>query len=145
MMDPEMLNYEQTAFTVTESQEVPTDVAIAESLQDHIIFDMIKDVLVKPLAPIMIKREFEIPVVTNKIVEDGESINEFEETKKEIREVESNFATGVILKMPTTQSGLEWTFKIGDTVCYNKRFTIEFDLFKDSVLVKPYDIIAIKK
>lgn len=121
------------------------DNVIAESLQDGIGYDMIRDVLIKPLAPVMLKREFEVPIVKEQTVEDGENINEFEETKKEIREVESNFATGIILKMPTAQSGLEWSFEIGDTVCYNKRFAVEFDLFKDSVLVKPYDIIAIKK
>lgn len=121
------------------------DNVIAESLQDGIGFDMIRDTLIKPLAPVMLKREFEVPIVKEQTVEDGENINEFEETKKEIREVESNFATGIILKMPTGQSSLEWSFKVGDTVCYNKRFAVEFDLFKDSVLVKPYDIIAIKK
>lgn len=118
------------------------DDVIAESLQDGIGFDMIKDILIKPLAPVMLKREFEVPVVVEKTNEDGEDINEFEETKKEIREVESNFATGIVLKLPP--NGADFV-KLGDTVCYNKKFAVEFDLFKDSVLVKVYDIIAIKK
>lgn len=119
-------------------------IEIVESLQEGIGYDMIKDVLIKPLAPVMLKREFDVPVVKEQTKEDGEEINEFEETKKEIREVESNFATGIILKMPATQGGLDWAFKLGDTVVYNKRMSIEFDLFKDTVLVKPYDILAIK-
>ena len=119
------------------------DIVIAESLQDGIGFTMIKDVLVKPLAPVMIKREFEVPVVKEQTTEDGESINEFEETKKEIREVESNFATGIEIKMPTGYSDSNWGFKVGDKVAFNKRMSVEFDLFKDSVLVKTYDVIAI--
>ena len=119
------------------------DIVIAESLQDGIGFTMIKDVLVKPLAPVMIKREFEVPVVKEQTTEDGESINEFEETKKEIREVESNFATWIVIKMPTGYSDSNWGFKVGDKVAFNKRMSVEFDLFKDSVLVKTYDVIAI--
>lgn len=125
--------------------ENENNVIIAESLQDGIKFEMVKDVLIKPLPPVMLKREFEVPVVKDTTTEDGEQINEFEETKKEIRDVESNFATGVILKMPIGNSGLDYSFKIGDTVAYNKRMSVEFDLFKDTILVKPYDVIAIVK
>ena len=35
-------------------------------------------------------------------------------------------------------------FKVGDTVAYNKKFAMYFDLVKDTQLVKPYDIIAVK-
>ena len=35
--------------------------------------------------------------------------------------------------------------KVGDTVVYNSKFAKDFDLFKDSKLIKVYDIIAKKK
>lgn len=117
---------------------------LANYIADKVKWDMCKDVLVKPLEPIMIQREFEVPVVTEQTSEEGETINEYESTKKEIREVESNFAKGVVLKMPES-GNVEWAFKIGDTIIYNKRFSVEFDIFKDSVLVKPYDVIAVEK
>lgn len=119
--------------------------SIATYLSENIPYDMCKDVLVKPLEPIMIKREFSIPVVKDKVKEDGENISEYDEVTKEIRDVESNFARGIILKTIKKIDGLEWPFNVGDTVVYNKKFSIEFDLFKNSVLVKPYDIIAIEK
>lgn len=118
--------------------------SIATYLGDRIPYHMCKDVLVKPLDPIKIKREFEVPVVKEKTQEEGETINEYEETKKEIREIDSNFAKGIVLKVPSAVEGIDWKFKVGDTVVYNKRFSVEFDIFRDSVLVKPYDIIAIE-
>lgn len=127
-----------------EATQEATNESVATYLAERIPYDMCKDVLIKPLDPIMIKREFDVPVVKEQTREEGETINEYEEVKKEIREIESNFARGIILKVPSNTGGIEWPFKIGDTVVFNKRFSVEFDIFKNSVLVKPYDIIAIE-
>lgn len=117
---------------------------LALSIADKINFEVLKDVLVKPLEPIKIKKQFTVPVTDKKAKDDGIEVNDYKETKTEIREVESNFAKGVVLKVPI-DSNAEFPYAIGDTVVYNKRFSVEFDLFKNSVLVKPYDIVAIEK
>lgn len=118
---------------------------LAQSVADNIEYRFLRDVLVKPMPPIMITREFEVPVVKDTVKEEGEEINEYEETKKEVREIESAFAMGIVLKIPKKVGDLDWDFKVGDTVVFNKRFSVEYDLIKDSRLVKPYDIVSIKE
>lgn len=118
---------------------------LAEGIANSIKFSVLKDVLIKPLDPIMIEREFEVPAETKTVEEDGVEIQEYAEVKKEIREVESAFAKGIILLTPPYVGEQPWPFKAGDTIYYNKRMSVEFDVLKDSRLVKPYDIVAIEK
>lgn len=116
---------------------------LASYVSDNIHYTMRKDVLIKPLEPIMVKKEFSTPVVKDTVKEEGETINEYDDVKKEIKEVESNFSRGIVLKVPASDT--EWDFKVGNIVIYNKRFSVDFDILKNSVLVKPYDIIAIEE
>lgn len=116
---------------------------LASYVSDNIHYTMRKDVLIKPLDPIMVKKEFSTPVVKDTVKEEGETINEYDDVKKEIKEVESNFSRGIVLKVPASDT--EWDFKVGNIVIYNKRFSVDFDILKNSVLVKPYDIIAIEE
>lgn len=116
---------------------------LASYVSDNIHYIMRKDVLIKPLDPIMVKKEFSTPVVKDTVKEEGETINEYDDVKKEIKEVESNFSRGIVLKVPVSDT--EWDFKVGNIVIYNKRFSVDFDILKNSVLVKPYDIIAIEE
>ena len=126
---------------------------LASNISDKIGFEMIKDALIKPLESVKIKKQFTVPVPTKESKEKGSTpdesltIKDYEKTKTEIREVDSNFAKGVILKLPIDlcSGDNKCVYKVGDTIVYNKRFAIEFDLFKNSVLVKPYDILAICK
>lgn len=46
---------------------------------------------------------------------------------------------GIVLSIPI---GTDSTIKVGDTIVYPKKFAKDFDLFKDSQLVKPYDVVA---
>ena len=114
---------------------------------------MLKDVLVKPLEPVMVTKEITEQIPTGEVDEDG--FNKYD-TQTETKEVESEYSTGVVLKIPTCLTECEYKvgqflFKkqqpsqlpIGDTIVYNKKFAKDFDLFKDSQLVKPYDIIAV--
>lgn len=119
---------------------------LAEAIGNSIKFDVLKDVLVKPLDPIMVDREIEVPVPAGQVeIEDGVEATEFNETKKEIQSVESAFAKGIILMTPPYTGDQPWPFKAGDTIYYNRRMSIEFDVLKDSRLVKPYDIVAVDK
>lgn len=63
------------------------------------------------------------------------------DTKTETKEVESDWSIGIILA--GTEAGLAaYSLKIGDKIVYNKKFAVSFDLFKDSVIVKPYDVVC---
>ena len=98
-----------------------------------------KDILVKPMPVKMLEKEVVTQVPTKEVDEDG--FNKYE-TVTEVKEVESSYSTGIILSIA---EGLETAFKVGDKVVYARRVPAYFDLFKDSMLVKPYDIMAVVK
>ena len=112
---------------------------VLETVVNGITWNMLKDVLVKPLAPIMVTKEFTEQIPNGKVDENG--FNEYD-TQTETKEVESDWATGIVLKIPTNNTDPQ--FKVGDTIAYNKKFAMYFDLVKDTQLVKPYDIVAVK-
>ena len=103
---------------------------VLETVVNGITWNMLKDVLVKPLAPIMVTKEFTEQIPNGKV------------DQTETKEVESDWATGIVLKIPTNITDPQ--FKVGDTIAYNKKFAMYFDLVKDTQLVKPYDIVAVK-
>lgn len=112
---------------------------VLETVVNGITWNMLKDVLVKPLAPIMVTKEFTEQIPNGKVDENG--FNEYD-TQTETKEVESDWATGIVLKIPTNITDPQ--FKVGDIIAYNKKFAMYFDLVKDTQLVKPYDIVAVK-
>lgn len=112
---------------------------VLETVINGIEYNFLKDILIKPLPAIMVTKEITEQIPTGE--KDEEGFNKYD-TKTETKEVESDWATGVVLAIP---EGVETKYEVGNTVIYNKRFAMDFDLFKDSKLVKPYDIIAIKK
>jgi hypothetical protein len=114
---------------------------ILETVVNNLEYTFEKDVLVKPLEPVMVKKDIITQIPTGEKDEDG-----FEkyETKTETKDVESEFLKGVVLALPTClTTPEESTYKVGSTVVYNKKFAKDFDLYKNSQLVKPYDVIAV--
>lgn len=111
---------------------------ILETVVNSVKFTFEKDFLVKPLEPTMIKRKYTEQVPNGKKDEEG---NNLYDTKDVIKEEESDFEKGVVISIPTIYDG---SITCGNTVVYPKKFAKEFDLFKDSKLVKPYDIVAIE-
>ena len=109
---------------------------VLETVTEGIEFTFEKDILVKPLEPVMVTKEWEEQIPTGE--QDEEGFNKYE-TKKHTKEVESDFAKGIVLSLPTS---VESTLTIGDTIVYPKKFAKDFDLFKNSQLVKPYDVVA---
>ena len=109
---------------------------VLETVIEGIEYTFDKDILVKPLEPVMITKEYEEQIPTGETDEEG--FNKYE-VKKHSKEIESDFARGIVLAVPTQ---VESSIKLGDTVVYPKKFAKDFDLFKDSQLVKPYDIVA---
>lgn len=109
---------------------------VLETVVNGLEYSFEKDILVKPLNPIMITKEYTEQIPTRE--KDEEGFNKYE-TKTHTKEVESDFAKGIVLSIPT---GADSTVKVGDTIVYPKKFAKDFDIFKDSQLVKPYDVVA---
>ena len=109
---------------------------VLETVIEGIEYTFEKDILVKPLEPVMITKEYEEQIPTGE--QDEAGCNKYE-VKKHSKEVESDFTLGIVLAVPTS---VESTVNVGDTVVYPKKFAKDFDLFKDSQLVKPYDVVA---
>jgi len=104
---------------------------------------MTKDVLVKPLEVVKVQKQFEEPIVDKRTKKDGLDVNDYSKTRTVTKEVESNFKKGIVLSIPTCLKEIKQDFEVGDIVIFPKKFAIEYDLFKDSLLVKPYDIVAV--
>lgn len=109
---------------------------VLESVINKLEFKTTKDVLVKPLEPIMVEKD--IAVGTGEKDVDG-----YEKMVTEKQTVESDFEEGIVLLIPCDTVG-DFKFAVGDRVLYTKKFAKNFDVFKDSKLVKPYDIVAIR-
>ena len=110
---------------------------LLESVIKTIKYSFEKDFLIKPLDPVMVKKTYTEQVPNGKQDEEGNNLYDVKET---VKEVESDFEKGIVLAIPHVYDG---SFTVGDTVVYPKKFAKEFDLFKNSKLVKPYDIVAI--
>ncbi len=109
---------------------------VLETVVNGLEYSFEKDILVKPLAPIMVTKVFTDQIRTGEMHDVG--FNKYE-VKTHTKEVESDFAKGIVLSIPI---GTDSTIKVGDTIVYPKKFAKDFDLFKDSQLVKPYDVVA---
>lgn len=112
---------------------------VLETVVNGINYTFEKDVLVKPLPAIMVEKEYTEQIPTGKT--DKEGFNEYT-TKTHTKKVESDLAEGIVLCLPNEYNG---NAVVGNTVVYTRKFAKDFDLFKDSQLIKAYDIIAIKK
>lgn len=113
--------------------------ALLKSVVDGIKYSFIKDVLVKPMPVTMVMKEITSQVLTGEVDEDG---IELYDTTVEEKEMESIYRVGIVLALPKVSDD---SVKLGDKVVYAKRNAIDFDLFKDSQLIKLYDIIATVK
>lgn len=114
---------------------------VLESVVTNMEYVPLKDVLVKPLPAIKLKKEVTEAVGTGE--KDVDGYEKFE-TKTEVKEVESEWRTGIVLAIGEELDKSSLKYTVGDTVVYNKKFAKDFDLFKDSQLVKNYDIICKK-
>ena len=102
----------------------------------------LKDILVKPMDAIKVKKLVNRPVATEELDEDGKPLMEM---KEEEVEVESIFREGIVLALPIDSKYPEM-LKVGDRIVFNYKFnTVPFDLLKDSILIKPYDILFTNK
>lgn len=126
---------------------------LANSVSEKIPYDMHKHFLIKPLPPVKVKKEFTNPIdkeSTAKTDENGVEAVDYE-VKTEVKEVDSDFRKGVVIKIPyeyqrqmNDEKWPEMPIKVGDIVIYNNRHTNWFDLLKDTQLITGYDIVAVE-
>ena len=136
-----------------EKQEIIDQSVLAEDVSEKIKYEFPDFFLVKPLDPVKVKKEFSTPVASGKPTKDENGIEaqDFDEVKTEIKEVDSDYRRGIILKRPlyyenpeSEQRGV-FDVKIGDIVLFKETVGYRFDLLKDSRLIRLYDIIGIEK
>lgn len=127
--------------TVNELNEAG-DQAIAQSINDGLKYVLLKDLLIKPLPIKQIEKVITTQVPTGTVGEDG--CNEYE-VEEETKKVDSDYMEGIVISIPPTLDRSLLGYTIGDTVVFHRRVPAYFDLFKDSMLVKPYDIMAVVK
>lgn len=126
--------------------------AVATTVSNGIEYTFIEDFLVKPLDPIMVKKEFKVPVSKGESTDEtGTTATDYDDVTTEVKEVESDFREGVVLKV--SERYKSWIddekvfvhpINVGDIVVYKAISGRYFDLFKDSVMLKSYDIVAVK-
>lgn len=124
---------------------------LAEDVSSKIPYSFVDFFLVKPLDPVKVKKEFSTPVdTTTRKDENGIEAQDFREVKTEVKEVNSDYRKGIVLKRPlyyenATDERRAFIVNIGDTVLFRDAAGLSFDLLKDSKLLRQYDIIGIVK
>ena len=136
-----------------EEEKIINQSVLAEDVSSKIPYDFVDFFLVKPLDPVKVKKEFSTPVAkTDKPVKDENGIEaqDFDDVTTEVKEVNSDYRKGIVLKRPlyyenATDNNRTFEIKVGDTVLFRDAAGISFDLLKDSKLLRQYDIIGIVK
>jgi len=115
---------------------------ILASIQGKIKFAPIDDrILVKPLKQVTMKKKITVPDdEANKGKNPHEDVME---TKVINKSVPANHQLGVVLKKGTSVGACQVPFEEGDVVVYPVNAGVDFELFKDSRLLKRYEIVGI--
>jgi hypothetical protein len=113
---------------------------MAQDLSKKVPYEPADDrILVKPLKPVMLTKEF--PIQPKEEPKDLEGIPEA--TQYEKRKVEANTSKGVIIKLGVDYVNmLNCPYEVGDIVCYPRNAGIPFELFKDSRMLRKYEILG---
>ena len=114
-----------------------TDKEMIEAM--NLPFKTIDTVLIKPLAVEKVTKTFMQPNEKGKVdKKTNASLAEFKEVTKE---VDSIFRKGIVLALPINSK--ELPYQVGDCVVYRASLGVDFDMFKDSQLIRMYDILAV--
>ena len=136
-----------------EEKEIIDQSPIAEELSERIKYEFFDFFLVKPLDPVKVTKEFSKPVTTGKPTKDENGIEaqDFDKVETEVKEVNSDYRKGVVIKRPMYFDTAKddgnplMNIKTGDIVIFRDTAGLYFDLIKDSKLIRMYDILGIEK
>lgn len=124
---------------------------LAESVAQNIKYEFLDYFLVKPLDPVKVKKEFSKPVTTGTPAKDANGVEaqDFENVETEVKEVDSDYRRGIVLKRPlyylseeNKMLGTQSEINVGDVVIFRDPAGLRFDLLKDSRLLRMYDILG---
>jgi len=124
---------------------------LAEDVSSKIKYNFFDFFLVKPLDPIKVTKEFSKPVTTGTPTtdENGIEAQDYDKVETEVKEVNSDYRRGIVLKRPVYYEATEYEgpryIEIGSTVIFRDTTGMNFDLIKDSKLLRQYDILGIEK
>lgn len=136
-----------------EEEKIIDQSLVAESVAEKIPYDFVDSFLVKPLDPIKVMKQFNKPVEKDteaKADENGVVAKDYDVVDTEIKEVNSDYRKGVVIKIPHSFKNLKaddhytpYEIKVGDVILYKDAPSYRnFDLVKDTVLIKYYEIVA---
>lgn len=138
-----------------EEEKIIDQSQLAENVSEKIQYEFRRMFLVKPLEPVKVKKEFSKPVATDnkaKADKNGVEAIDYDSVETEVKEVDSDFRKGVVLKIPyeytrqmNDEKWQEMPINVGDIIIYPNNSAKWFDLFKDTQMVSSYDIIGIEK
>ena len=127
---------------------------LAESVAENIKYEFLDFFLVKPLDPVKVKKEFSKPVATGTPAKDANGIEaqDFENVETEVKEVDSDYRRGIVLKRPlyylseeNKMLGTQSEINVGDVVIFRDPAGLRFDLLKDSRLLRMFDILGVER
>lgn len=128
---------------------------LAQDVSNMIEYEFFDFFLVKPLDPVKVKKEFSKPVVKGTSKDElGIEAQDFDEVTTEVKEVDSDYRKGVVIKRPMFLDMMEDKDKyhnpfakiqLGDVVLFRNAAGLSFDLVKDSKLLKGFDIFGVVK
>ena len=135
-----------------EDEKLIDQSVLAEDVASQIKYQFLDFFLVKPLDPVKVKKEFSTPVDTTVRKDDnGIEAQDFKEVMTEVKEVDSDYRRGVVLKRPLyyvdseKNDNVYTNINVGDIVIFRDTAGLRFDLLKDSRLLRQYDILGIEK
>lgn len=132
-----------------EENEIMDQAAVAQTVSDKIKYSFFDYFLVKPLDPIKVTKEFSKPVSAGTPAKDANGVEaqDFDNVETEVKEVNSDYRKGVVIKCPTYygEPGAKMHAQVGDVVIFRDAAGLRFDLVKDSRLLRLYDILGIEK
>jgi hypothetical protein len=125
---------------------------LAEDVSSKIPYSFRDFFLVKPLDPVKVKKEFSTPVAKDNAAtskKDDIEVQDYDEVKTEVKEVDSDYRRGIVLKSPvwypTEEMKENEIIKTGDVVLFKDTAGMFFDLVKDSKIIRLYDIVAVER
>ena len=90
----------------------------------------------------------------NKTDPNGVEATDYDKVETEIKEVDSDYRKGIVLKVPLDQANAKdnnsynwgvYDIAIGDTIIYPTKYGRWLDILKDTQLVSTHDILAVIK
>ena len=139
---------------MNEENTIMNQSELAQSVAENIKYQFLDYFLVKPLDPIKVTKEFSKPVSTGtpKKDENGVEAQDFDDVETEVKEVDSDYRKGVVIKLPLyytepvdPEHPSMRPIGVGDVVIFREAAGLRFDLLKDSRLLRQYDILGIEK